>query len=93
MLIISLITDVFDALALAQEQAELAIMTRKPVDRRLNRLVDWKMVVQSYLFMGTLSTFSAMCCFFWYLQAVGGLHADCIFFAWTYGSDNFYTCS
>ena len=43
--------------------------------------------------MGTLSTFSAMCCFFWYLQEVGGLHADCIFFSWTYGSDNFYNCT
>ena len=93
MLIICVFTDIFDALALVQEQPESAIMSRPPVDRRFNKLVDYKMVIQAYLFYGNICTFSAMLCYFWYLQEEAGLHANCLLFAYNYQTGGNYTCS
>ena len=92
MITVSIGTDILDALALVQEQPEAAIMTRPPIDRRTAHLVDWRVVVQAYGLLGSICTFSAFLCQFWYYQSKG-LHPNCLFFAWNWGVDDPYTCS
>ena len=91
MITVSIGTDILDALALTQEQPEAAIMTRPPIDRRTAHLVDWRVVLQAYGILGSITTFSAFLCQFWYYQSKG-LHPNCLFFAWGWGSSDPYTC-
>ena len=88
---VSIGTDILDALALVQEKPEAAIMTRPPIDRRTAHLVDWRVVIQAYGFLGFITTFGAFFCQFWYYQSKG-LYAHCIFFAFNWGDDSDYTC-
>ena len=89
---VSIGTDVLDALALVQEKPEAAIMTRPPIDRRTAHLVDWRVVIQAYGFLGFICTFGAFFCQFWYYQSQG-LYAKCVFFAFSWGSGNDVTCT
>ena len=89
---VSIGTDILDALALVQEKPEAAIMTRPPIDRRTAHLVDWKVALQAYGFLGFITTFGAFLCQFWYYQSQG-LYSDCVFFAFTWENGDDYTCT
>jgi sodium/potassium-transporting ATPase subunit alpha len=89
---VSIGTDILDALALVQEKPEAAIMTRPPIDRRTAHLVDWKVALQAYGFLGFICTFGAFLCQFWYYQSEG-LYANCVFFAFTWENGDPYSCS
>ena len=54
MLCICVGTDIYPAISLAYEEAEIDIMTRKPRDK-LDHLVSLKLMVHSYGLMGILS--------------------------------------
>ena len=89
---VSIGTDILDALALVQEKPEAAIMTRPPIDRRTAHLVDWRVALQAYGFLGFITTFGAFLCQFWYYQSQG-LYSNCVFFAFTWGNGDDYTCT
>lgn len=43
-LFVDLGTDMVPAISMAYEEAELNIMTRKPRDQELDRLVNWRLI-------------------------------------------------
>jgi magnesium-transporting ATPase (P-type) len=73
-LAVDLGTDMLPGVALGAEKPEPAVMRRSPRSRK-ERLIDWSLLVQSYLFLGALEAVAAMAVFFFVL-ANGG---------WTYG--------
>jgi sodium/potassium-transporting ATPase subunit alpha len=67
MLVICLFTDICPCLSLMMEKPEYDLM-KKPPRKRSDHLVDWKFLIQTYLFMGAMISFFAQCDFFWYFQ-------------------------
>ena len=71
MILICAVTDVFPAIALCFEKPESGVMTRPPRDKKKDRLIDWRLLLQAYLFMGVLESLCASSMGFWYLQKKG----------------------
>ena len=46
-------------------------MLRKPRNPKRDRLVDWRLILQSYGFIGVLESFSSFAMSYWYLQRSG----------------------
>lgn len=44
---------------------------RKPRNLKKDRLVDWKLILQAYGFIGVLECFSSFAMSYWYLQRSG----------------------
>jgi sodium/potassium-transporting ATPase subunit alpha len=63
-----LFTDAFAAIALAYEAPEADVLLRKPRRVGVDRLVDWKLILQSYGIIGVLETVASFAMSFWYLQ-------------------------
>ena len=47
------------------------MLSRPPRKVGVDRLVDWKLIVQSYGFVGVLETFSSFAMSYWYLERNG----------------------
>lgn len=60
MILICVGTDVLPALSLVYEKPEADLLLRKPRDRKKDRLVDWKLLLQAYFFIGVLESLTAM---------------------------------
>ncbi|KAF9078729.1 hypothetical protein BDP27DRAFT_1441123 [Rhodocollybia butyracea] len=60
MIIICVVTDVLPALSLVHEKLEADLLLRKPRDRKKDRLVDWKLILHAYFFLGVLESLTAM---------------------------------
>lgn len=71
MIIICCCTDCAAATALAYEKPEADVLTRPPRNAKKDRLVNWKLVLQAYGFIGVLETVSAFAMGYWYLQRNG----------------------
>lgn len=71
MIIICCFTDCAAATVLAYETPEADVLLRKPRNPRTDRLVDWRLILQSYGFIGVLETFSSFAMSYWYLQRSG----------------------
>ncbi|KAH6692711.1 calcium-transporting ATPase [Plectosphaerella plurivora] len=71
MIIICLFTDSVAAIALAYESPEANVLTRPPRVPGKDRLVDWRLVLQAYGFVGVLETISSFAMAFWYLERRG----------------------
>ncbi|KAF8811093.1 sodium-potassium ATPase [Phlegmacium glaucopus] len=71
MIIICVATDVLPALSLCLEQPEHGLLLRKPRNVKTDRLVDWKLLLQAYGFLGMLESLCACAMSFWYLQEKG----------------------
>ncbi|KAK0636109.1 hypothetical protein B0T17DRAFT_482038 [Bombardia bombarda] len=71
MIIICCFTDCLAATALAYEAPEADVMVRPPRRIGVDRLVDWKLIVQSYGFVGVLETVASFAMSFWYLERNG----------------------
>lgn len=67
----SLFTDAVAAIALAYEPPEADVLLRKPRVQGKDRLVDWKLVLQAYGFMGMFETTLSFLVSYWYLQRNG----------------------
>lgn len=52
-------TDVLPALAMCLEKPESDILTRKPRNVKTQHLVDWKLLLHAYGFIGILESLSA----------------------------------
>ena len=67
MLIICLFTDVAPCLSLIMEKPETDLLNQPPRSKN-DRIVDWKSLLQAYLFMGTFISFFSQCMNFWYFE-------------------------
>ncbi|EME45193.1 hypothetical protein DOTSEDRAFT_71046 [Dothistroma septosporum NZE10] len=71
MIIICCFTDCAAATALAYEKPEADVLTRPPRNAKKDRLVNWKLIVQAYGFIGVLETVSSFSMAYWYAQRSG----------------------
>ncbi|KAK0720249.1 Na+/H+/K+ antiporter P-type ATPase [Lasiosphaeris hirsuta] len=71
MIIICCFTDCLAATALAYETPEADVLMRPPRKIGVDRLVDWKLIVQSYGFLGVLETVASFSMSYWYLERNG----------------------
>lgn len=78
MICICMLTDLGPSLALVNESPEGPIMLRKPATNP--KLVDWKLFVQAYLFIGMFESLCAFLCFFLYFNE-NNLPPSALFFA------------
>lgn len=76
MILICVVTDVLPAIAMCFEKPEAGLLLRKPRNTKTERLVDWKLLLHAYFFMGILESLCAMAMAFWYLQRQGYLFSD-----------------
>ncbi|KAH0834136.1 calcium ATPase transmembrane domain M-containing protein [Lanmaoa asiatica] len=70
--------DVVMSISLMYEKAEADLMTRKPRNARTDRLTDWRLFVQVYLFIGLMMWPCAMGMWFFYMQRQGLTFYDVI---------------
>lgn len=68
MIIICCFTDCAAATVLVYEAPEADVLTRPPRDLKKDKLVDWKLLLQSYGLIGVLETVSSFAMSYWYLQ-------------------------
>lgn len=59
------------ATALAYEAPEADVLQRPPRRIGVDRLVDWKFILQTYGFVGMLETFTSFVMSYWYLERKG----------------------
>ncbi|KIW85556.1 hypothetical protein Z517_00948 [Fonsecaea pedrosoi CBS 271.37] len=71
MIIICCFTDCVAATMLAYEKPEANVMLRPPRDIHRDRLVDWRLLLQSYGLVGMLESTCSFAMSFWYLQRHG----------------------
>ncbi|KAK0207703.1 hypothetical protein IW262DRAFT_1498522 [Armillaria fumosa] len=60
MIIICIFTDVSPALSMVNEKPEADLLLRRPRDRKKDRLVNWKLLLQAYCFLGLIETVTSM---------------------------------
>ncbi|EMC92318.1 hypothetical protein BAUCODRAFT_38353 [Baudoinia panamericana UAMH 10762] len=71
MIIICCFTDCAAATALAYEKPEADVLTRPPRNAKKDRLVDWKLILQAYGFIGVVETVTSFAMSYWYAQRSG----------------------
>ena len=76
MIIICCFTDCAAATALAYEKPEADVLTRPPRNAKKDRLVDWKLILQAYGFIGVLETVCSFSMAYWYMQRQGLTFGD-----------------
>lgn len=67
----SCFTDCMAATTLSYEKPEADVLLRPPRQVGVNRLVDIRLILQAYGFIGILETVSSFAMSFWYLQSNG----------------------
>ncbi|GAA5873739.1 hypothetical protein JCM3774_000154 [Rhodotorula dairenensis] len=60
MILLCAVTDVLPALSLIYEKPEADLLLQPPRDRKKDRLVDWRLLLQAYGFLGLLESLTAM---------------------------------
>lgn len=71
MIIICCFTDCAAATAIAYEKPEADVLLRPPRNARNDRLVDWKLILHAYGFIGLLESVSSFAMSYWYAQRRG----------------------
>jgi sodium/potassium-transporting ATPase subunit alpha len=71
MIVICCFTDCAAATALAYEEPEADVMLRKPRDLKKDKLVDWRLLLQSYGLVGIIETTTSFAMSYWYLSMKG----------------------
>jgi sodium/potassium-transporting ATPase subunit alpha len=71
MIIICCFTDCAAATVLAYEKPEADVLLRPPRNPKKDRLVDWKLMLQSYGILGIIETVCSFSMSYWYLQRNG----------------------
>jgi len=87
MIYISCVTDIAPALSLVLEKPERDLMNRPPRDVKKDRIVNLRLIVQAYLFLGLLITLGCFVNWFYYWYAYVGLGFSDLFLQY----DNFGT--
>jgi sodium/potassium-transporting ATPase subunit alpha len=76
MVLTCVVTDVLPAISMCFEKPEAGLLLRKPRNTKKDRLVDWRLLVHAYCFLGLVETLCAMSMAFWYLNRQGFLFSD-----------------
>jgi sodium/potassium-transporting ATPase subunit alpha len=71
MIIICCCTDCAAATAIAYEKPEADVLTRPPRNPKKDRLVNWKLILHAYGFIGVLETTASFAMSYWFLQRNG----------------------
>ncbi|KAF2499010.1 calcium ATPase [Lophium mytilinum] len=71
MIIICCFTDCAAATAIAYEKPEADVLLQRPRNPAKDHLVDWKLVLHSYGFIGVLETVSSFAMAYWYAERKG----------------------
>ncbi len=71
MIIICCFTDCAAAVAIAYEKPEADVLRRPPRNLKKSHLVDWKLILHAYFFIGILETLSSFAMSYWYAQRHG----------------------
>jgi len=71
MIFISVFTDVANSLSMTFEHAESDLMAKPPRSITGEKLVDWKLIFQSYVYLGTLQSVGAWIIWFLFMNASG----------------------
>ena len=71
MIIICCFTDCAAAVAIAYEKPEADVLLQKPRDPRKDRLVDMKLILNAYAFLGVIETLTSFAMSYWYAQMNG----------------------
>ncbi|KAJ5613412.1 hypothetical protein N7510_006606 [Penicillium lagena] len=90
MIIICVFTDLFCSLSLIMEQQEFDLLDLPPRNHKKDHLINLKVYIQSYLFIGVLETICAHAMFFYYYWKHAGIPASALFFAFEKYADGFY---
>jgi sodium/potassium-transporting ATPase subunit alpha len=90
MIIICVFTDLFCALSLVMEKEEFDLLSLPPRDTKRDHLINAKIYIQSYLFIGVMETVSAHAMFFLYMWRHAKIPASALFFAYEKYTDGFY---
>ncbi|KAJ1734281.1 hypothetical protein LPJ61_001158 [Coemansia biformis] len=88
MLVINVITDVWASVLLANEEPEADILQRPPRDPKKEGLVNVRLFVHAYLFIGLMETLAGHIMFFLCIYLRGGIGPQHVFLAfdkWTDG--------
>jgi sodium/potassium-transporting ATPase subunit alpha len=89
MIVICMCTDMFGSLALIYEEPEADIMDQRPRNIRTDKLVDSKLLLFAYGFIGMLESAIAFFMFFWFWHRNGVAPHELIF-AWQFADDDGY---
>ncbi|KAJ5701359.1 hypothetical protein N7488_008907 [Penicillium malachiteum] len=89
-IIICVFTDLFCALALVMEQEEFDVLDLPPRNHKKDHLINLKVYIQSYLFMGVMETVCAHSMYFLYYWIHAGIPASALFLAFEKYSNGFY---
>ncbi|KAI9810977.1 MAG: hypothetical protein M1827_005708 [Pycnora praestabilis] len=76
MIIICCFTDCAAATALAYEKPEADLMLRPPRNPKKDHLVNWRLIVHAWGFIGVLECFASFAISYWYLQKRGVSFGD-----------------
>ncbi|ORY33508.1 hypothetical protein BCR39DRAFT_520515 [Naematelia encephala] len=79
MIIICVATDVLPAISLCLEKPEAGLLSRRPRDTKKDKLVDWKLLLQAYGFLGVFESLCAMSMSFWWLDRQGFKFSELVF--------------
>ena len=90
MIIICVFTDLFCSLSLIMEQEEFDLLDLPPRNHKKDHLINLKVYIQSYLFMGVMETICAHSMYFLYYWRHAGIPASALFFAFEKYADGFY---
>ncbi|KAK0933860.1 hypothetical protein LTR29_014548 [Friedmanniomyces endolithicus] len=71
MIIICCFTDCAAATAIAYEKPEADVLMRPPRNAKKDRLVDWKLVLHAYGYIGMIETVCSFAMSYWYAQRQG----------------------
>ncbi|KAI9281009.1 hypothetical protein BC943DRAFT_310639 [Umbelopsis sp. AD052] len=73
MIIICCFTDLFPCLALIMEREEFDLLSQKPRNPKRDHLINVKIYLQSYIFMGSMQTICSLSMFFLFMKEHTGL--------------------
>ncbi|KAJ3340832.1 hypothetical protein HDU93_006124 [Gonapodya sp. JEL0774] len=90
MIIICVFTDLFLSLALIMEREEFDLLSLPPRNHKRDHLINLKIYLQSYLFIGTMMTVISHGMFFLYFWRYAGIPMSALFFAYEDYQDGFY---
>lgn len=90
MIIICVFTDLFLSLSLIMEKEEFDLLSLPPRNHKKDHLINLKIYVQSYLFIGVMETICAHAMFFFYMYKYAGIPFHALVFAFEKYEDGFY---
>ncbi|KAI9095264.1 hypothetical protein DFS34DRAFT_595321 [Phlyctochytrium arcticum] len=90
MIIICVFTDLFLCLSLIMEREEFDLLSLPPRSHKKDHLINFKIYIQSYLFIGTMMAVTAHAMFFLYFWRYAGIPASALFFAFQDYTEGFY---